>query len=230
MAGEEPLGTNEMLEGVYIDPNAPSHKREIEQIINDTPFEFIWSRMLASELLYILAGQKETSDDTLNDGLVRMLQKAVSPSQKGLLINLLNDKANYTLPRKLIEGMLPLITDNETLIGKPECSREGDVKRFTVHLTTDNKVERFDFTTDRARFDEFQMAKEEAASDTAEELHNFLSDCLEDKQQKIRYNLLAFDERNFTLSIKLYSKVNSFLSSNQAITAKPTLKKSQKQS
>jgi hypothetical protein len=209
----------------YIDPNAPMHTRVIEQPINDQVFDFHWTRINASQLLYIIAGQKETPDDTAMDGMKRMLLKTVDSSQKGLLLDLLNDKANYTLSKKLVAGMLGLITSNETIIGSPDCSKQGDIKRFAVPLITDSKTEVFDFKTDRSGFDEFMQNKEDAASDTAEQVHNFLSDCLEDPKQKQRYNLLVFDERNFTLSVKLYSKVASFLARNQAITTKPTLKK-----
>lgn len=224
---EEALETKqgEKLEQEYFDPQAPVHKRVIELDINDSTFEFTWNRIQASDLLYVLAGQKDNPDDTVIKGMERLLKKTVSSSQKGLLIDHLNNKANYTLARKLIEGMLPLITDNETIISKPQIAQEGDVKTFTVYLTTDEKAERFVFKTDRVQFDEFQTVREEAASDMADEIHNFLSGSLEDDTQRQRYNLLAFDKRNFTLSVKLYSKVAHFLSRNQGIMTRLTLKK-----
>ncbi len=215
----------ETLEREYFDPLALAHKRVIELDINNATFEFTWTRGQASDLLYVLAGQKDNPDDNVIKGMERLLKKAVSGSQKGLLIDHLNNKANYTLARKLIEGMLPLITDNETIISKPQTTQEGDAKKFTVYLTTDGKAEQFDFKTDRVQFDEFQAAREDATSDMAEEIQTFLSRSLEDDAQRHRYNQLAFDERNFTLAVKLYSRVSSFLARNQGIMTRLTLKK-----
>jgi|GEM_PF-4569963 len=209
----------------FIDPHAPLHKRIIQQPINDQVFEFHWTRLDAAELIYILAGRKETPNETSTDGMRRMLLKTVDRSQKGLLLDILNNKSNYTLARKLIEGMLALVTDNETIIGTPEYSQQGDVKRFVVPLMTDGQTELFDFKTDRNRFDEFQQNREDPASDSAEEMHSFLYNALADKAQQQRYRLLAYDERNFTLSVKLFSRVNAFLARNQDTTVKPTLKK-----
>ncbi len=221
----EPVEQEENLEQKLIDPNAPMHTRILEQPINGQVFDFHWTRMHASELLYVIAGQKATPDDTAMDGMKRMLLRTVDPSQKGLLLDLLNNKANYTLAKKLITGMLELITENGTIISTPDCNQTGDIKRFTVPLITDNKTELFEFKTDRTGFDEFQQNKEDASTDMADTIYQFLLGSLEDLKQQQRYDLLEFDERNFTLSIKLYSKVASFLARNQAITTKPTLKK-----
>ncbi len=214
-----------MEEELLVDQNAMSHKRIIEQQLNNIAFEFHWTRMDVSELLYVLVGKKETPNDSSVDGLRRMLLKTVDASQKGLLLDLLNDRANYTLARNLISGMLPLITDNATSVDKPKFTQTGDVKQFTVYLITDGEPEWFDFKTDRNRFDEFQLRQEDILADQAGEVFSFLHDALEDKGQRQRFRLLHYDERNFTLSSKLYAKVSSFLARNQAITTKPTLKK-----
>ena len=207
----------------FIDPQAPAHQRIIEQKIDGAAFVFRWTRMAVADLLYILVGVGENPNESAIKGMNRMLLKTVGVDQKGLLMDMLGDKANYTLGKQLIESQLPIISENETHIGWPECTTQGDLKKFTVPLTTDGKTEIFRFQTDRNKFDEFETAREDVASDQTQDIHNYLSACLEhDDKQRQRFNNLAFDERNFTLSAKIYGKVRRFLALNQVTIETPT--------
>ncbi len=215
------------MEEQFVDPMAPAHKRILNQIINDITFEFHWTRALVAELLEVITGKVQHLDESLKEGVNRMLQRAVDSSQLGLLMDLLNSKSNFTLTEKLISGMMPLLTKNETVIGRPVCSSKGDIKEVVIPLSTDGKTDPFTFRSDRTRYDEFNATKH-TEEDQATAINGFLSDCLESNDQKLAFNKLDLDERNFSLAVKVFGKVSRFLAQNQAIMTAPTLKKSVK--
>lgn len=217
----------DLAEEMFVDPMAPAHKRIVEQQISDTSFEFIWTRALVADLLEVLGGKRQGADESLKEAMSRMLVKAVESSQKGLLLDILKSRSNFTMTEKLVSGMLPLITANETKIGKPKCISEGDTRSVTIPLATDGTVQSFTFTSDRNRYDDFQNTKH-TEDDMAVAINGFLLECLEEEKKRRAFARLEFDERNFTLSVKVFGKVSHFLARNQDIIAAPTLKKSAK--
>ncbi|MBU2514514.1 hypothetical protein KJ966_24580 [bacterium] len=215
--------TTQTIQNQLVDPMAPSHKRIVEQEISGVVFEFHWTRAHVAELMSVIAGNKRNLDDTLNDGLQRLLKQTVDSSQLGLLIDILNRPGNYTIVRKLAMGMLDIVTDNKTKVGTPVCEVTGGQKRVTVPLITGEDVCALTLATDRNRYEEYIESR--LAGDPDEAIYAFLNDCVKDEDQKTALRLLAYDEDNFTLPTKILSKTTRFFAQNQDTITAPKLKK-----
>jgi len=194
-----------------IDPYAMAQVRKRELPLGNTHFIFNWSRITVPEFLLAYMGVSDRSNDSTSQALRRIFLKVVEPDQKGLLLDIFNDPDNGPMPGQIAEIMLKSVTDNETKIGRIETLKEKDKRQFTVSLTTDGKTQIFTFVSNRQKYAEYEEQRDNPDINPVEAIYNFLFSCLPEERQN-DFALLEYDERNFSLSTKIYRRVTDFLS------------------
>jgi hypothetical protein len=209
---------------LVLDPKVLNHKREIPVEIGNQKHKFIWTRLNVNDLMEAAGGLREHSSETTIKAMERVLVNAVDTDTHGILLDLFKKPENFALSNDLGEMMMKDVTENQTKIN---TTKNAGPNAATAVLVTEKKTQVFKFKSDRQLYSDFLESKQDPDISPFEGVYNYLVSCLPEDQQA-EFALLTYDEKNFTLPLKVFNKAKPFLFQTSVSIRKLTRKASTK--